>query len=375
MDLLSQSTINLVDSIYDTQMDPNLWVPVQRQLCASTGGVGSHILLFDENRAPIETLIHSSADQSAAAMMEDDYFHWYHQFDDYRIAQAVLNGRHVAVTNDEITPDGKKRTCPLYNEYFRYYDVEEQLIFGTPLSNGSSLAVVHARPRDMGIHSEEERQLFVWLSQHVMRATELSVRLNKTFDGSNDLLEIISQDNRAVVVVDKDNRLLWMSDNARRGVLSTSDIRVVRNKLVFESQEQSVKVEKLVSAACDLSNRNKNRCGFLSLSVGGVNYALSVLSSSAQTSLFSSSTPVAVLVFQDPLSISLPRPEVIQMYLGLTPAEVELSLGLAKGYSLNEYAEATSRSVHTVRSALKIIMTKAGVRKQSDLIQLIRGLC
>ena len=139
MDLLSQRSIDLVDSIYDTQMDPSLWVRVQSDICDATGGVGSHILLFDENRAPIETLIHSSADQSAAAMMEEDYFHWYHQFDDYRIARAVMNGRRLAVTNDEITPDNKKRTCPLYNEYFRYYDVQEQLIFGTPLSNGLSL--------------------------------------------------------------------------------------------------------------------------------------------------------------------------------------------------------------------------------------------
>lgn len=369
-----QKTSKLVESIYDTQLNPGKWAQVQKDLCAATGGVGSHILLFDENRSPLETLIHSSADQSAAVMMEEDYFHWYHQFDDYRIAKAIENGRQIAVTNDEITPDDKKETCPLYNEYFRYYDVQEQLIFGTSISQGKSLAVVHARPQDMGLHTKEERSLFVWLCQHVMRSVELNLKFNSAFEGKFDLFDIVSRDDKEILVLDKDCNIHWMNAGANKKLFCSSQLRIVRNKLVFQDSRVSNKVQKLVSEACVLSSKSKERCGFFKAEIDLTTYAISVFSTSLDISLFSSSTPVAVLVFQDPLSISLPSPQVIRSYLGLTKAECDLSLGLAKGYSLNDYAELNELSIHTVRSSLKKIMSKANVHKQTELIQLMRGL-
>jgi len=179
IDLFSKPVESIVDAIYDTQMSPELWPEVQKQMCAITGGIGSHILRFDKDNTPLETLIHSSADQTAAQMMEDDYFNWYHQFDDNRIETAIRKGRRAVSTYDELNANDKKKSCVLYNEYFRYYDVQEQLIFGTPLSDGSSLAIVHARPSDMGYYRRDEKQLFGWLAQHVMRATELGSRVNK----------------------------------------------------------------------------------------------------------------------------------------------------------------------------------------------------
>ena len=198
--------------------------------------------------------------------------------------------------------------------------------------------------------------------------------MNQSFDGSHDFFEVISHSNREVVVVDSNQMVLWMSSGVEHKVLSTQSLKVIRQKLVVEDSEQGAELDNIVKQACSLSAKDKNRCGFMSMHIGGIQYALSVFSSAARISLFSDSARVAVLVFQDPLSVNVPKTDVLGNYLGLTPAESKLCIGLVKGYSLNEYAALTGLSIHTVRSSLKLIMAKADVRKQTELIQLLRGL-
>lgn len=371
---LTVKTNQLIETIYDTSLDHSLWGPVQRELCEVTGGIGSHILLFDNKRAPIETLIHSSADPAAAKMMEDDYFHWYHQFDDYRIAQAIENGKSLAVTNDELTPDSKKASCPLYNEYFRYYDVQEQLIFGTQLKNGSSLAIVHARPRDYGEYSELERELFVHLSNHVVRATEIAQRFNRTFSESSDLLEIVSYEDRGILVVDRSMNVLWMNSFAETELLSSPALKVVRSRLLMDDRESFEQFSNLVQSACLLSQSDKKRCGFMPLRIGDTSYAMTVLSSSVRASIFSDRTPVAVIVLQDPRLVSEPDIKILQGFFGFTPAEAKLARGISTGLSPKEYAEQSGLTLNTVRSTLKIVLMKAHCNKQAELVRIVSSL-
>jgi len=79
------------------------------------------------------------------------------------------------------------------------------------------------------------------------------------------------------------------------------------------------------------------------------------------------------LVFQDPWGAKIPDEDTLQQYFGLTPAETRLALALAKGFSLQDYADINKLSIHTVRSTLKVIRTKTNTNKQSELVQLLNG--
>jgi len=289
-------------------------------------------------------------------------------------ANAIKNGRGVAVTNDELTPNEKKSNCPLYNEYFRYYDVQEQLIFGTPLKNGNSLAIVHARPRGLGCHSDYERELFIHLSNHVVRATEIAQRFNRTFSESNDLLEIVSYEDRGVLVVDKSSNVLWMNRFAESNFSSSSELKIVRNKLTLNDRDSSETLSSYIKSACCLSHNHKNRCGFMSLSINDIDYATTIISSSLRTSVFSDRTPVGIVVLQDPRLISEPDVKILQNFFGFTPAEAKLGLGIAKGLSPKEYSVTNGLTLNTVRSTLKIVLMKAECNKQSQLVRIINAL-
>ena len=57
--------------------------------------------------------------------------------------------------------------------------------------------------------------------------------------------------------------------------------------------------------------------------------------------------------------------------LELTPAETRLAIALFKGQSVETYAKEIGISINTARWHVKQIYAKTGVKRQSELIQML----
>ncbi len=55
----------------------------------------------------------------------------------------------------------------------------------------------------------------------------------------------------------------------------------------------------------------------------------------------------------------------------LTPSEAQVAISLANGHSIDEIANNSNHSAHTIRSQLKSVFRKTGVSRQSELIKLL----
>ncbi|CAN0574888.1 unnamed protein product, partial [Ectocarpus sp. 12 AP-2014] len=64
----------------------------------------------------------------------------------------------------------------------------------------------------------------------------------------------------------------------------------------------------------------------------------------------------------------------LALLFGLTGAEQRLVLGLADDRSLTELADDTGLSIHTLRSQLKAVYAKTGLKRQSQLAGLVQRL-
>jgi len=365
---------NLVGLIYDASRNSELWPMVQQRMCALSGGLGSHILLFDSKRKPIETIIHSSLDERAAVAMEEDYIHWYHQFDDYRIEAAISNGSDVVMSNDELTPNERKKNCPLYNEYFRYYDAEEQLIYGSPISNELALAIVHARPREAGAHTDEERQLFLYLANHIRRSMELRQQLKLASSLNGSLIDVLSGRRHGAIAVDQSGSIIWANDYAKTNLLDKNVLKYVNGRLSLDNKVQNKELEELVQQAVQLSTQGYERCGFAKIGTSDEPMLLTVFSTSVEQAIFSDSRPVAILFFSFPDKVEPPSRQLIKDFFQLTPSEARLAFGLAEGKQLDQCAEETSIRISTARSCLKSINSKMGCHTQHQLVKKIMSL-
>jgi DNA-binding CsgD family transcriptional regulator len=69
-----------------------------------------------------------------------------------------------------------------------------------------------------------------------------------------------------------------------------------------------------------------------------------------------------------------PSVELIRSLFDLTPAEARVARGLAAGQTVKGIAAESGTSANTVRSHVKVVLTKTGYSRQSDVVALLNGL-
>jgi DNA-binding CsgD family transcriptional regulator len=81
-----------------------------------------------------------------------------------------------------------------------------------------------------------------------------------------------------------------------------------------------------------------------------------------------------LLVVSDPELRLGPSPDLLGSIFRLTPAEVQVALGVARGKKLAEIAADHGNKVGTVRTHAKAVFAKTGTRGQAELAALVGRL-
>ena len=81
--------------------------------------------------------------------------------------------------------------------------------------------------------------------------------------------------------------------------------------------------------------------------------------------------PASVLFLNDPVRAPRVSPNAIRDLLGLTQSEATIAAEMANGASLADTAARLGISPNTVRAHLRSIFAKTGVKRQSQLVQLV----
>jgi DNA-binding NarL/FixJ family response regulator len=66
--------------------------------------------------------------------------------------------------------------------------------------------------------------------------------------------------------------------------------------------------------------------------------------------------------------------ELIRSLFDLTPAEARVARGLAAGQTVQGLAAESGTSANTVRSHVKVVLSKTGYSRQADVVALLNGL-
>jgi DNA-binding CsgD family transcriptional regulator len=69
-----------------------------------------------------------------------------------------------------------------------------------------------------------------------------------------------------------------------------------------------------------------------------------------------------------------PSSEVLNGLFDLSPTEARTAQGLVEGKSIDEVAVANGLSRETIRTQLKSVLSKTGMRRQSELVGLLAGI-
>ncbi len=240
---------------------------------------------------------------------------------------------------------------------------------------GSSSAIVFTwRPSRGHVQSEEQKRLSV-IQEHLRTAAFVARTLGESYEaerGTADAFDLLPV---AAFFCRTDGTVVYANSSAEEIFESADGIVVHRNRLrFFSSRSQRTVIESLEKCAGALSREADGTSGFRAAvrrRSGLPDYHLLITPIARRFQFLGDTMPLALVLVTDPAAKSRPVKAAIVDGFGFTAAEADVALEYACGSSLPQIAALRSVSLETVRKQIKVMMSKAGVRRQAELMRVL----
>ena len=366
-----QKLSDSIGLIYELPLDSSKWFEVQEALSLHTNTIGHHVVVFDQDIQIISSSMFSLWGEEFAAEADKEYQDYYYQFDAGKTIEYSKNKLGEVITNDQITTNFERKTCPLHNDFNKKFQCQQQIIVGDNV-NDSFVGIISTRP-DGSSFKDTEKQIFQIFSQHIFKAIGQSNRLQHMF-GDQYLYEHIMHDQKhATIIVDEQLNIVWLNNTSKTLLSRPGDLGYKDRKLAINKLGLAAKLKLTVKNAVLESEKDKEKCVLYKIQQDEQILAIAIFSSQRKTVFASDKSRVATIMIRLPAKLGAESAEKLKLLFDLTPSEAKLAIAIASGISLNDYSSTEHKSIHTVRSTAKRILSKTNTRSQPELVGLILG--
>jgi DNA-binding CsgD family transcriptional regulator len=266
----------------------------------------------------------------------------------------------IDYSSDEMT-----RRFPVFGEICRKYDVGFGCVMNLEKSDGDFIGMATLRGRRQGHAAPGTSAAISAIAPHVLDAIRLRRVIEQESVGLvRGALEAISA---ACFFFDTAGRVVGLTGSAER-MLGIS-LQVKSRRLSTASPAQSAVLLAAVRRAA-----NEPSTPHRSLVVRGFDGAPCVLNIAPMPALDAGlgRSPRAIVTVRG--LRDFPGPPVLAEALGITLAEAEVVAMLGNGLSREAIAVERGTALVTVRTQIKAIFSKLGIRREAELMSLIRRL-
>lgn len=350
----------LTDRIYEAAVVPELWPDVLGEMSGAVGGDGA--VLFTANRVHMGWTTSPDLRDTFAEFVRDGW--------------AAINPRPVRlgaanhagfVRDNDFFSEEEMKTDPVYG-YYRKKGLgwATGTMLDTP--SGDSIIFSFERAHAKGPVPIEIVQQFDQLRPHLARSALLTSRLG--LERAKAMADALQSLGLPGAVLRGGGRVLAVNDGLER--LMPSLLQDRRERLHLTD-----------SAADALLAEALARRSFAGgpVSVSSIPVAATEEHSpmilhllpirGAANDVFSQAASLLVVTPVDRAVV--PTAKVLQGLFDLTPAEARVARGISEAQSVEALALSAGVSVETVRSQLKTVLSKTGLSRQQELINLLAG--
>jgi DNA-binding CsgD family transcriptional regulator len=354
----------LIGKIYDAANDDGDWNDLVVTIAFAFGSESCAIQTRSGDRTELLRMT-----QNFTPDLLQQYQKHYYRTDEWANA-AMLRPLNSVYFTRELVSERRLVRSEFY-EYLKELGVVDGLGVVFPIGKHEiGVASVHCGRTPFG---EDQRQIMELLLPHIRRALEFrSVILHESLKHSLaarafDRLPL------AAILVDSVGKVHY-ANHAAESLLRKGDGLTVRNgRLSADAPSSTQKLLDLVKRACADNVELSGPPLPLALALPRLRHSSLTLLSIPMRADFREilpQEPVAMLLVRD-AERDIGGAEVLQTLFGLTPAEARLAYELARGSDLEQIAALKAVSMHTVRSQLKSVLQKTGMRRQSELVALV----
>jgi DNA-binding CsgD family transcriptional regulator len=367
----------LVGKIYDAVVDPDLWPLFLERFTDVFGGRGTVIYLVDY------------ADRRTLCRSDDISFIRHVRFDpDYILSfdrhYASVNvwferaeevPESVPVTSSLLYPDTELPKTEWHNDWLRPQGYFYALT-GNILKQGTlAVRLASFRSPRQGAFSPDELASYGRLMPHLRRACKIHQKFAELQFRRGAETEILNRLPIGVALFDRSGRAVFLNRTAEDMARRADGFRLdPAGRCRAETPAEAQALRKLIEEASGSGRGGRvRRGGVMALARRSSERPLSVMAAPLPGNAVPliGDTPSAVLFLCAPDSTIEPAEGLLARLYGLSAAEARLAAALVGGKSLNGYAEARGVSRNTVRTQLKQVLAKTGVRRQAELVKLL----
>lgn len=352
---------DLIDHIYESALIPETWPGTLERMNLLSGSHSNTLFVFSERFSP----------RGISTDTTSDLLEPFLQSDTWRASPSVrwtLDTRPGAfssvddyLSEEEVAGDAV--WAPLAARGFG-----RRLATVIPLSSGEQATFVLARMRDNGPYRLGEIAALDRLRPHLNRATLIAARLG--LERANAMTEALARIGLAAAVIGPSGRVI--GSNALLDTLPTA---------LQPTAFGGIRISDRTSSA-QFANAME-RIGSAAIGQAGMSIPVPADPNGAHPPLIIHLLPVrgaandifagghALMVVSALQRKAAPLPELLHGLFDLSPAEARLVGELAIGLTLQEITAARHISMATLRTQIRAVLTKTGVRRQSDLLQLL----
>jgi DNA-binding CsgD family transcriptional regulator len=274
--------------------------------------------------------------------------------------------------SESIWPLSEMKTTEIYNDLLVPAGIEHAMFAVTENRNLRLASVGLYRDRSQPKFTESDLQILHFLAPHLQRAFNLHLRFSELKACSSSFESALDMVPTGIALLGFRGEIIFMNRSARTLVTGRDGLLATSKGLRAEQQTESDLLTKMIRQAASTFKGQSISAGGILLISRSARPALQLLVSPIRSAAVQLSQSIAVVVFiNDPLRSQRPPDVLLRALYGLTSAECRVALLLSDGHAPRRIADIVGVTENTVRSQIKSIYHKTGVKRQSELMRLL----
>jgi DNA-binding CsgD family transcriptional regulator/PAS domain-containing protein len=275
---------------------------------------------------------------------------------------------------EDLLTDEELMASDYYLHYLEPINLFRILGVDTGEPDGMLARLRFSRRRDEPRFNRRDKQLLIHITGHLRQAIQIYGKLHRMTSERDIYAGAIDQLSVATIILDDKGRVL-NTNAVASALLKDSDGLCLRGQLLhIDGHNLNRQLQTALASVI-----SAQQCGETSLvralrvprSHGRSALGLIIRPAPAIEGSEGQSGPCATVFISDPDLQGSASQQTLGQLFGLSPAEANLTILLARGLSLAEVSEAQHISPHTARAQLKSIFAKTGVSRQAELVRMV----
>lgn len=353
--------LGLIDDIYEAGADPSRWLGTMARIADGLGGVEAVLGGVGAGHLPMFLAPRTDPDHVRT------YIEHYHAGNPMVAAMAGQPVNTVRLDHD-LTDLALFHRSEFYNDWCMPQSLERAIALNVASGPGRRVTIMVSGKVEFDAETIETAST---LAPHLTRAFRFNQLLHESRSATLSTFSALNLSERGVLFVQQDGSIVAANELAETLLREGDGLTLRHGRLACVDPIDTSRLARAL-LQCILHPRatEPNPVEVRRLR-GRANLSVYCMPITNEGWMMSGGAMKALILIADPEARLRRQAERLHRLYGLTPAEANVVVELARGGDRAAIAERLGTSIPTVRSQLTSIFDKTGVRRQADLVRIL----